>query len=192
MQSLTTAAKALSNIIPHEHPSLKVLLAIDEASALLELPGNRSTAREWEPGDGRDSMVGLFCCALRHLPARSGVFAVVVDTSSRVANFRSPANEHDRSSRAIGIHKERPTPFTRRCTTSTLLIGWSAPIHPWTLRNWSHRSGCVTTVLHFFGLYLQGCSGGYDQADEADVNDLIDFALSKLLCVSNLEALYQD
>jgi len=184
--SLNEAREALCNIIPHKNASLKVLLAIDEARALLELPGDRSIKPESAQGDDRVSMFRLFHRALKLLPAKSGVFAVVADTTSRVANF-SPAGEHDPSSRAIGpeYHNDTLYPPLYKIDTFDRLVNpnptmdFKELVSPQRLCNYG---------VPFFGLYLQDAKEK-GRAEETVVDDLIDFALQKLLCVTNLQAL---
>ncbi|OAV89375.1 hypothetical protein PTTG_28709 [Puccinia triticina 1-1 BBBD Race 1] len=75
---------------------LKILLAFNEASAMLETP--------------KDQEIPLFRFvrhAMREILDSSGVFVVLVDTTSRVANFL-PTGREDRSSRALGPRGKPP------------------------------------------------------------------------------------
>ncbi|PLW15504.1 hypothetical protein PCANC_15687 [Puccinia coronata f. sp. avenae] len=71
---------------------LKVVLAIDEASTLLELPPNEEEAARLQK----------FCRSLRNVPICTGIFAVLVDTDSRITIDFSPNSRYDPSSREIG------------------------------------------------------------------------------------------
>ncbi|PLW13979.1 hypothetical protein PCANC_18105 [Puccinia coronata f. sp. avenae] len=90
LQHLCFAAAAVKKSAVLKDSALRVLLAIDEASAMLEAPEDRDI-----------SMFRLFRRAMRKIPQDSGIFVILVDTTSRVANF-SPAAREDRSSRALG------------------------------------------------------------------------------------------
>ena len=74
-----------------EYTKLKVVLAIDEASALLEISPIGEVPRFRE-----------FRRSFRNIPKSAGIFAVLVDTNSRVANFL-PNTRYDRSPRNIGL-----------------------------------------------------------------------------------------
>ncbi|KNZ61214.1 uncharacterized protein VP01_1435g5 [Puccinia sorghi] len=88
---LTDAVTTVQQVFP-EDPGLKVLLAIDEASAMLEIP---------QPKNNDVSFFRHFRRALRTIPDQARVFAILVDTTSRVSNFL-PISREDNSSRALG------------------------------------------------------------------------------------------
>ncbi|OAV88095.1 hypothetical protein PTTG_12444 [Puccinia triticina 1-1 BBBD Race 1] len=89
-----TAQKAGQTRILERSP-LKVLLAIDEAKALFDKPSN-----ERDPDAKPRSH--FFHRALRNLPDTSGVFAILVDTDSCVANF-NPRGANQSTSRPISL-----------------------------------------------------------------------------------------
>ncbi|KAI7954396.1 hypothetical protein MJO28_000568 [Puccinia striiformis f. sp. tritici] len=87
---LRRAAQSICENAFFKSTQLKVVLAIDEASALLEMPPNEDVTRFQK-----------FCCSLKNVPNRAGIFAVLVDTDFRIANSL-PNSRYDRSSRNIG------------------------------------------------------------------------------------------
>ncbi|WAR53237.1 hypothetical protein PtB15_2B668 [Puccinia triticina] len=76
------------------HPSFNVLLAIDEARALLSSP--KKMPNEF-------SFFRNFCRALQHIPPNKGFFTILANTTLQVANF-NPAPKYDPSARG-GLEK---------------------------------------------------------------------------------------
>jgi hypothetical protein len=100
---LASVAQKLSKTPILRSSSLKVLLAIDEAKALLRSPESRTDSPEKSLQEV--PLFRFFRRALRNLPDGCGVFAILADTNSRVANF-NPRLEDDSSARPFGIRAE--------------------------------------------------------------------------------------
>ncbi|WAQ84978.1 hypothetical protein PtA15_5A551 [Puccinia triticina] len=131
---------------------LKILLAFNEASAMLETP--------------KDQEIPLFRFvrhAMREILDSSGVFVVLVDTTSRVANFL-PTGREDRSSRALGPRGKPP-------------IKLFAPIYE--IRTFDRK--VTRSPQNWDELFLS------DRLCEYAIPQLASFALRKLLCCEKID-----
>ncbi|WAQ87651.1 hypothetical protein PtA15_8A557 [Puccinia triticina] len=175
-QHLVTAVNAVQAVFS-KVPGLKVLLAIDEASSMLQTPT--------EPKGNVTSWFRLFRRALSTIQEGAGIFAILVDTTSRVSNFL-PIDREDRSSRALGPRGKPRKLFAPiyMIRTFDLLAPPRSPLS-WDQLFSSDRL-CKYGVP-FFDIYLAdslelGRAISYDAA----IPSIVHFALKKLLCSEDI------
>ncbi|WAQ83388.1 hypothetical protein PtA15_3A758 [Puccinia triticina] len=154
-------------------PGLKVLLAIDEASAMLV-----------EPANVEIHLFRLFRRAIREIPDHSGVFAIVVDTTSRVSNF-CPVNREDRSSRAIGSRAKAPI---KLFAPIYMIRTFDRKAHPQP-NNWDELflpNRLCSYGVPFFSIYLEDLMEDRAITPDTAIPPMVNFALQKLLCSEDI------
>ncbi|KAA1104177.1 hypothetical protein PGT21_013952 [Puccinia graminis f. sp. tritici] len=140
-KSLVAAVHKVSQTLESkEDGRLRVLLAIDEASKLID------------PID-TELEIPYFCVlrqALSEIPSGKGVFAVFTDTTPRIANF-NPSQSQDRSSRHHGFGHKSFEPIYRISSLDVFVpkappSSWNELLSPERLFSY----GCP-----FYGLYFK-------------------------------------
>ncbi|KAA1125744.1 hypothetical protein PGTUg99_012331 [Puccinia graminis f. sp. tritici] len=158
-----------------KHTPLKVLLAIDEASALLRSPPDHEDV----------TLFHMFSHALKLLPDHTGVFAILVDTTCSVVNVKPPLEE-DPDSRAIGsraVSVNLYKPIYELRTFDQMVL--PHPPQKWD-ELFSPDRLCRYGVP-FFSIYLRDALQKDPTADPAAVVSLlIKFAFTKLLCCDDI------
>ncbi|KAA1064407.1 hypothetical protein PGT21_001913 [Puccinia graminis f. sp. tritici] len=171
---LRSAAQSICKNNFFKSTELKVVLAIDEASALLELPLNKEVTRFQK-----------FRRSLRNVPTCTSIFAVLVDTNSRIANFL-PNSRYDRSSRDIGARggKGLLYPPIYKIASFDVMV----PLHePENWNNLSLPERLCQYGVPFYSLYLGDALTLNEAATPAIVvNRMAMYALGKLLFCDNI------
>ncbi|PLW51438.1 hypothetical protein PCASD_00361 [Puccinia coronata f. sp. avenae] len=155
--------------ILHSTP-LKVLFAIDEARTLLDKPNSLDP-----------SLFYLFRRALRTVKDSSGIFTLLVDTTSRVSNF-NPRAIDDPSSRALGLRGNpiKMFPPIYELRTFDRMVP-SNPPQQWD-ELFSPERLCKYGIP-FFSLYLQAeVEDDVVENTGTIIHSMARFALRKLLC----------
>ncbi|KAI7961373.1 hypothetical protein MJO28_001862 [Puccinia striiformis f. sp. tritici] len=171
---LRSAAQRISESNFFASPSLKVALAIDEASALLETPPNQEV-----------TPFKKFRRCLRNIPTGTGIFAILVDTNSRLANFL-PNSRYDKSSRDIGARggKGLLYPPIYKIASFDVMV----PLHG--LDNWSDLSlpeRLCRYGVPFFSVYLDDAMTLKEAVTTAiATNSMARYALKKLLACEDI------
>ncbi|PLW38622.1 hypothetical protein PCASD_08210 [Puccinia coronata f. sp. avenae] len=162
LQAIDMAAKSTSFT---QQTGLRVILAIDEASELLDGPS---------PTDM--SFFRLFRRALKKVPEKNGFFSIFCDTTSRVSNVNPPAR-HDPSYRPS---EAGAVLFPSIYQIPTFDVNVSTPPKTWQQLQSAFR--LFRYGSPFWGVYVDDArkKGG---SDAAIVGKLVPFALRKLLCM---------
>ncbi|EFP85935.2 uncharacterized protein PGTG_11691 [Puccinia graminis f. sp. tritici CRL 75-36-700-3] len=182
VSQLTSAARTLAKTRVLKDSPLKVMLAIDKASALLDKPDNRTDSSASPTQEV--PLFCFFCRALRNIPDNSGVFTILVDTNSRVANF-NPRGEDDPSSRPMGLRAEpfKVYPPIYELRTFDRMVSPKPP------RTWKHLflpERLCNYGIPFYGIYLKlALEAQVAEDPAAAVDKMATYALKKLLCYQN-------
>ncbi|KNZ45871.1 hypothetical protein VP01_7735g1, partial [Puccinia sorghi] len=144
--------------------NLRLLLAIDEASQLLHSSGLPH----------RMTFFRIFRHTLAKIPSQNRGFSILTDTSSRITNFNPPAHL-DPSHRPGKTGRKLFAPIYQ---IPTFDINVAAPPTSWQQLQSAFR--LLRYGSPFFGVYTD--VGQHKQNPDGIVQDLIHFALEKLLC----------
>ncbi|WAR54093.1 hypothetical protein PtB15_3B603 [Puccinia triticina] len=154
------------------HPSFNVLLAIDEARALLSSP--KKIPNEF-------SFFRNFRRALQHIPPNKGFFTILADTTSQVANF-NPAPKYDPSARG-GLEKGvRLFDPIYQISSLDVLVPTNSPT------SWNELTSAARLVNYgtpVYGAYWRDAQA--ESMNRSEVfSHIISLAQSKLLCSNQL------
>ncbi|OAV89862.1 hypothetical protein PTTG_00009 [Puccinia triticina 1-1 BBBD Race 1] len=154
------------------HPSFNVLLAIDEARALLSSP--KKMPNEF-------SFFRNFCRALQHIPPNKGFFTILADTTLQVANF-NPAPKYDPSARG-GLEKGvRLFDPIYQISSLDVLVPTNSPT------SWNELTSAARLVNYgtpVYGAYWRDAQA--ESMNRSEVfSHIISLAQSKLLCSNQL------
>ncbi|EFP84106.2 uncharacterized protein PGTG_10484 [Puccinia graminis f. sp. tritici CRL 75-36-700-3] len=181
LRQLDLAAERLGKTHVLESSPLKVLLAIDEANSLFDERGTQTDSH------GKQSqelpLSHFFRRALRHVPSMSGIFAILVDSDSRVANFNPSARiEVLPTNRPIGVRAQPSKMYPDIYELRT--IDRMAPANP--PRRWAQLFSPERLCKYgvpFFSLQLTlAVEDGRALDPTKAVHVVAGVALNKLLC----------
>ncbi|WAR53418.1 hypothetical protein PtB15_2B849 [Puccinia triticina] len=154
------------------HPSFNVLLAIDEARALLLSP--KKIPNEF-------SFFRNFRRALQHIPPNKGFFTILADTTLQVANF-NPAPKYDPSARG-GLEKGvRLFDPIYQISSLDVLVPTNSPT------SWNELTSAARLVNYgtpVYGAYWRDAQAKSINQSEV-FSHIISLAQSKLLCSNQL------
>ncbi|KAA1132739.1 hypothetical protein PGTUg99_001918 [Puccinia graminis f. sp. tritici] len=182
VSQLTSAAQTLAKTRVLKDSPLKVMLAIDEASALLDKPDNQTDSSASPTQEV--PLFRFFRRALRNIPDNSGVFTILVNTNSCVANF-NPRGKDDPSSQPMGLRAEpfKVYPPIYELRTFDWMVSPKPP------RTWKHLflpERLCNYGIPFYGIYLKlALEAQVAEDPAAAVDKMATYALKKLLCYQN-------